>query len=143
LHVQEAADARRHVVQLFHAKRQLHAPHASERIDEHRNSRTFGPLEQQRRSASITLGAGLALRPLHHLRNFQNGIDFRRDALQFAFLFQRFDKLPQVRVAHFVPPGDSDGSQLNAHTSTARKLAQSNNAQIFVVDSLQTNPKLY
>ena len=66
---------------------------AGERVDQHRHVRALRLLEQQRRTAVLHAAVG-------ELGDLQVRIDFKRNALQFAVLFQRADEVAQVVIGH-------------------------------------------
>ena len=70
-------------------------PHAGEGVDQHRDARALGPLEQQRRTAALHGAVG-------ELGDLEHRVHFHRDALQLAVLLQRAHEVPQVRVGHTV-----------------------------------------
>ena len=92
-HFQKLGDARGDFIDRGHFERDLHPPHAGERVDQHRNARALGLFEQQRGAAVLHAAVG-------ELGDLELGIDFERDALQLVVLFERAHEVAQIGVGH-------------------------------------------
>jgi hypothetical protein len=55
----------------------------------------------------MALRPGLPLSALHYFGDLQHRVCFGLDALQLAFFLERLHKLPQIRITHVTPPGNS------------------------------------
>ena len=76
-----------------HFQRDLHLAHGGEGVDEHRDVVALGLFEQQRRAALFDGAVG-------EFGDLENGVDFERNALQFAVFFQRANEIAQIAVGH-------------------------------------------
>src|SRR6185436_16007405 len=74
-------------------ERDLHALFAGESVDQHGHLRALGLLEQKRRTAVLDAAVG-------ELGDFELGVHFKRDALQFTVLFQGANELAQIGIGH-------------------------------------------
>ena len=109
----------------FDLERQIHAALGADQIRDRRNPRPFRPLEQQRRAAGLHRAVG-------DLRDLEDRIDFRRDSLQLAFLFQLPHEIPQVSIRHF----PSLALLERAHFSTERCAQRIASEQVQVLHPL-------
>ncbi len=80
---------RGNLVHGLHFQRDLHPAHAGESVDQHRNRAAFGLLEQQRRTALLDGAVG-------EFGDLEIGIDFERNALEFACSLQCGDEVTQI-----------------------------------------------
>ncbi len=94
-HFQVFRDALRHGLDRVHLQRDLHLAHAGEAVDQHRNAIALGLFKQQRGAAGFDRAVG-------EIRDFQDGVHFKGDALELLVLLQRGDEFTQIGVGHSV-----------------------------------------
>ena len=93
-HFEKLDDARGDLVDGHDFERDLHAAHGGEGIDEHGNVEALGLFEEQRGAAALHGAVG-------EFGDFEDGIHFEGDALQFLVLFECADELAQVAIGHY------------------------------------------
>src|SRR4029077_6577252 len=75
-------------------QRQIHATLAADQICHDGNFRTLRALEEQ-------CGAGGFDGAIRDFGDFENWVNFVRDAHEFVFLFERPQEIPQIAISHF------------------------------------------
>ena len=99
-HGKEAADAVGDFFEAIDFEREFHASDAAESVYEQREFRAFGLFEEQSRADAVWFAFWVAGDALGDFGDFEDGIDFRADALEFAFFFELSDKLTQIAIRH-------------------------------------------
>src|SRR5208282_1154634 len=90
------ADARGHFVEFIHFERQVYAPFGAQHVDEQGMPRAFGAFKQKSGPAGLGHAIG-------DLGDFEDGVDFGGDALQFALFLQFVDECAQIAIGHSGP----------------------------------------